>query len=95
MDSEQSFASIDVETFGSLLEEYPNVLPDKLSELDTHRYEQLPDSIASRNTIDGAYLNKDELAALVDWKLCVPHSIDVYVLSVDQNTARMASFVRL
>lgn len=68
MDDEHSFTSISPTTFDALLADYPTILPKKLEELDQQRYTSISNAIDQRGS---AYLTKDELTALVDWKLYV------------------------
>ncbi|KAF2480113.1 hypothetical protein BDY17DRAFT_312998 [Neohortaea acidophila] len=59
--------AIDPEAFNSLLEQYPNIVPDKLHALDEQRYDTIPQAIRDR---DGpSCLTKEELVTLVEWKL--------------------------
>ena len=65
------FDSVDPSTFDKLLKEYPNVVPPKLTDLDEQRYETIPATLVKRASSGSPYLTKQEVAALVDWKLWV------------------------
>lgn len=61
---------IDQATFTSTLSRYPDVLPTELKTLTTFRSEELPGIIEKRKSSkEGAYVTKDELVKLVEWKL--------------------------
>ena len=67
MDETGTFQAIETTTFDSLLKEYPGVVPEKLSKLDQERYNTIPGLLRQRT--GAAWLTKDEVATLVDWKL--------------------------
>jgi hypothetical protein len=61
---------IDLESFKSALERYPNHVPEKLGLLEDYRMKELP--IALKTRIEAGkdvYLAKEELTKLVEWKL--------------------------
>jgi hypothetical protein len=68
--------AIDEETLNDVLSRYDEHVPDKLKDLDEARYEEIPDALAERKAASSsqAYLSKDEVERLVEWKLCVPPS---------------------
>jgi len=66
MDHERAFKGISVLTFNSLLSEYDTVIPKTLADLERQRLTVIPEAIRSRNP---AYLTKDELVTLMDWKI--------------------------
>lgn len=52
------------------VEAYPQYIPPQLEELDPLRYEGLPSLLKQRRASNGsAYLEKDEVVKLVEWKL--------------------------
>lgn len=59
--------TISLETFNDILSQYPASVPERLQELDTLRYDEIPVKVASRK--DAAFLTKDEVEKLVEWKL--------------------------
>lgn len=61
------FDAIDATTFDDVLGQYPDSVPEKLSDLDAQRYESIPDIVAARRP--APFLTKEEVATLVDWKL--------------------------
>ena len=67
MDSSESIDAIDPATFDDLLQQYPIIVPEKLFSLDKQRYETIPDSLKQQE--GPAYLTKEQVATLVDWKL--------------------------
>ena len=52
--------------FDSILLEYPNTVPDKLTKLDQERYNTIPGSVKEK---DSPSLSKAHVITLVDWKL--------------------------
>ncbi|KAF2441427.1 hypothetical protein P171DRAFT_434128 [Karstenula rhodostoma CBS 690.94] len=64
------YTQISQETFNATLSRYPSTVPEKLRELDVLRYDTIPTTVASRAK-EGAYLAKDEVEKLVEWKLYV------------------------
>ena len=67
MDEKEAFNAIDPAAFDSLLREYPNFVPSKLSKLDHERYDNIPELLKQRPA--SVSLSKNEVATLVDWKL--------------------------
>lgn len=67
MDNSHSIEVIDASTFDDILRKYPDVVPEKLKDLDNQRYKDIPSQLKKR--ADDPHLTKDEVAALVDWKL--------------------------
>lgn len=65
-----TFERIEPAAFDAVLQEYPDVVPEKLSHLDDQRYNVIPTAVTNRT--DGVSLSKEEVATLVDWKLYVP-----------------------
>jgi hypothetical protein len=55
--------------FGDALSRYQNHVPPKLAELDDLRFNTIPSSLESRRVNGKAWLEKEELQNLVDWKL--------------------------
>lgn len=67
------YKHITKDTFLDVLSRYPAIAPVKLRELDTLRYETIPATVAQRAANDGkAYLTKDEVEKLMEWKLYAP-----------------------
>ncbi|PSK34516.1 hypothetical protein B9Z65_8842 [Elsinoe australis] len=72
MDSKYSWDSISREDFNGLLAKYTQVIPEKLKALDQKRLHDIPRALAARRNGKGKEapgLEKDELLALVEWKL--------------------------
>lgn len=69
MKDSNAFDQIDPATIDSVLKEYPNVVPAKLSKLDDQRYNVIPTAVKKQT--DDISLSKSEVATLVDWKLYV------------------------
>lgn len=67
MKDTETFEQIEPAAFDSILEQYPKVVPQKLSDLDEHRYNTIP--IALKKRTDDVSLSKEEVATLVTWKL--------------------------
>ena len=67
MDESPTINKINPATFDELLLAYPDVVPNKLSELDKQRYDVIPDSIKKQK--GSPFLTKEQVATLVDWKL--------------------------
>ena len=63
----EAFDNIDIEAFNALLEEYQNVIPSKLSDLDYQRYDAIPQMLKERKGTPS--LSKAQVSTLVDWKL--------------------------
>jgi len=59
--------TIQPSTFDALLQEYPDVVPEKIRILDKQRYEMIPASVRERE--GSPHLTKEEVTTLVDWKL--------------------------
>jgi hypothetical protein len=66
MDDDRRFTTIDSETFKTLLEQYPDVVPAKLKNLEERRLETIPKAVRSQ---DPSYFTKVQLVTLMDWKL--------------------------
>jgi len=62
--------SITKGTFTTLLSRYASLVPSALTELDTLRYEEIPNILSKREEEDDdSYLTRDEVERLVEWKL--------------------------
>lgn len=61
--------SIDLSSFQAVLSRYGDIAPAKLADLDDARYRDIPARIAERAWDGGAYITKDELVKLVEWKV--------------------------
>jgi len=69
MAKKYAFETIDKTTFNALLEQYQDVIPQKLAELEKQRLITVPSKLGERRSGGDPYLDKDEVATLVDWKL--------------------------
>jgi hypothetical protein len=63
------YSSITKEPFNTLLSRYATLVPPSLTELDTLRYEEIPNSLRKRTDTNDFYLSKNEVERLVEWKL--------------------------
>ncbi|KAF2467134.1 uncharacterized protein BDR25DRAFT_395579 [Lindgomyces ingoldianus] len=61
--------SITLDTFNNILSRYPASVPERLRDLDALRYDTIPVKVAKRKEDDDAFLSKDEVEKLVEWKL--------------------------
>lgn len=66
-----TFELISKDDFDEILSRYPETVPSKLADLDAQRLSILPARLREREAGGKAYLTKDEVATLVDWKLSV------------------------
>lgn len=64
-----AFDAITRAAFDALLNQYPEVLPAKIRELDEERYKAIPGAVDERRQSGDAHLTKEEAFALVSWKL--------------------------
>lgn len=71
MGSHYAFDHISKGDFENALSQYDGVVPSKLAELEEQRLHIIPKSLATRKKGGRAYLTKQEVATLVDWKLYV------------------------
>ncbi|KAF1976075.1 hypothetical protein BU23DRAFT_588267 [Bimuria novae-zelandiae CBS 107.79] len=62
------YAQISKPTFDNILSRYASIVPSALRELDELRYDTMPATVQLREE-KGAYLTKDEVVKLVEWKL--------------------------
>lgn len=69
MDPDLDVSSISVADFDALLSQYDSVLPDKIRGLDEERMSGIPDALGKRKGDGDAFLVKDEVVRLVEWKL--------------------------
>lgn len=68
---------ITLSSFNTLLSRYSSTVPDKLTALDTQRYETIPAALKHRKDEGGGkdvHLQKEEVEQLVEWKLYDPQS---------------------
>lgn len=77
MASEYQITRITHAKFKKLSDQYKDVCPQKLDELDEQRYTNIPRLVHERQSGEGAFLTKDELVKLVHWKLSVTQSTSV------------------
>jgi hypothetical protein len=61
--------SISSADFGDVLSRYEKHVPSKLTDLDHLRFDVIPSTLKSRSEDGQAWLEKEELQQLVDWKL--------------------------
>ena len=64
------YTAITKAAFDKILSRYSSTVPSNLHELDALRYDEIPATVNSRAKKD-AYLTKDEVLKLVEWKLYV------------------------
>lgn len=75
MSNPPSADSISKSEFQEILSRYPSLVPEKLKALDEKRLHTIPDRVEERKHAKkdgfnvGAYLSKEEVLDLVDWKL--------------------------
>ncbi|CAI6338660.1 unnamed protein product [Periconia digitata] len=68
------YTTVTKQSFETILLRYPLLVPEKLHDLDQLRYQSIPATAAKRKAAqhedaEEAYLNKDEVEKLVEWKL--------------------------
>jgi hypothetical protein len=76
-------STIDKQLFNDTLARYDGHIPEKLTELEKFRMEELPSILKERGSQskDGNWMEKEELIKLVEWKLyvllniCTPKSV--------------------
>ncbi|WPH00685.1 Hypothetical protein R9X50_00351500 [Acrodontium crateriforme] len=71
MDTTHAFETINFATFTDLLKQYPDVVPEKLTDLDIQRYSIIPSNAKTRleENDNDVYISKAELETLMKWKL--------------------------
>jgi hypothetical protein len=69
MGSQYAFGSVSASDFDDILSQYPETVPSKLADLEKQRLSVIPAVLAERRSEGQAYLTKEEVATLVDWKL--------------------------
>ncbi|KAM0715537.1 hypothetical protein Q7P37_009035 [Cladosporium fusiforme] len=69
MGSQSTFDRISKDDFEKVLSRYPETVPSKLAELEEKRLSIIPARLTERKAKGNAYLTKDEVVTLVDWKL--------------------------
>lgn len=57
--------------FNNILARYQDAVPAKLHDLDKLRFESIPEKVAQRKEESNAFLEKEEVESLVEWKLYV------------------------
>ena len=75
-------SNVSLATFDRILAKYDDQVPERLAELEELRLHTLPDAIAQRRKDGEAYIAKDELKSLVEWKL---YGILFYIYSDDRG----------
>lgn len=63
--------TISYDDFKGYLGMYEHYLPAKIEGLDRLRLEEVPEVLEMRRKDGDAFLEKTEVTALVEWKLCV------------------------
>lgn len=83
---------INLATFNRLLAQYDDCVPKQLADLEELRLHTIPEALAERAAVaakgeeeeeeeeEGAYLEKDELKSLVEWKLYVLFPIMITIV---------------
>ena len=67
-----TFKKITPDDLTACLNRYDDVVPDTLRELDEYRFATIPAELKKRRDAKGgAWLAKEEVQKLVEWKLCV------------------------
>lgn len=80
--SQYAFDRISSDDFDHILAQYPETVPSKLADLEEQRLSTIPSTLKERKTKGKAYLTKDEVATLVDWKLQVHKHSQVFTNTV-------------
>lgn len=62
---------INYDDFKGYLGMYEHYVPAKIEGLEQLRLEEVPEVLEMRRNDGGAFLEKTEVTALVEWKLCV------------------------
>lgn len=63
--------NISLDTFEGVVARYENQVPNDLHGLDEVRLKDVPETLAQRKQEGKPFLEKTEVTALVEWKLCV------------------------
>ena len=71
MNASDSSAQISYSSFQSHLHGYEARVPEKIHGLEETRFKELPRTLDQRKKAGEAFLEKTEVMALVEWKLCV------------------------
>ena len=71
MKSSDGPSQINHSTFQSHLHRYEAHVPEKIHGLEEIRLREVPETLDQRRKDGSAFLEKTEVVALVDWKLCV------------------------
>lgn len=78
-----TFKKITPDEFATYLRRYSDLVPDNLRELDEYRFVTVPGLLKERRgEKGGAWLEREEVQKLVEWKLCAisPLAIDVILI---------------
>jgi hypothetical protein len=67
--SQYAFDCISNDDFEQILAQYPKTVPSRLADLEEQRLSNIPATLKERKAKRNAYLTKEEVATLVDWKL--------------------------
>jgi len=62
-------ANISVQAFNALLDKYPSTVPLKLDQSENARLRTIPQALEERKRSGKVFLTKDEVVALLEWKL--------------------------
>ena len=64
-------SKISLDTLRTYLLSYNSHVPDKIQGLEELRLSTIPETLGQRNKDGAPFLEKTEVASLVEWKLCV------------------------
>jgi hypothetical protein len=67
--SQYAVDRISNDDFEQILAQYPETVPSKRADLEEQRLLTIPATLKERKAKGNAYLTKEEVATLVDWKL--------------------------
>ena len=71
MDVTNGPSQISLETLYALTLRYNTQVPDKIQGLEELRIIKIPETLTQRKKDSAPFLEKTEVASLVEWKLCV------------------------
>jgi len=62
-------ANISIQAFNALLDQYASTVPSKLEQSENSRLRVIPQALEQRKKSGKAFLTRDEVIALLEWKL--------------------------
>lgn len=71
MKASENANTISFETFQFYVSAYESKIPPKIQGLENLRLKELPETVSQRKKDGDAFLEKTEVTALLEWKLCV------------------------